>query len=72
MTRGGHVILSASHDRSLALHNPKSGQLVCKIEDAHVDKVDSACFSQDTRLIASSASDESIKMWDLNRKEMIC
>jgi WD40 repeat protein len=59
----GRVILSASHDDTLKLWDPKTGRCIRTLS-GHSDVVNSCAWSPDGLQILSASADETLKLWD--------
>ena len=59
----GRLILSASHDDTLKLWDPKTGRCIRTLS-GHSDVVNSCAWSPDGQQILSASADETLKLWD--------
>ncbi|HBE66542.1 MAG TPA: hypothetical protein DDW52_00200 [Planctomycetaceae bacterium] len=60
-----------NHDDHVSLWDAESGQLVRRLEAAHIFGVSALAFSPDGRRIATGSSDTSIKIWDTESGELL-
>jgi hypothetical protein len=59
----GALLASASHDGTVRLWNPRSGQHQASLT-GHTDWVNAVAFSPDGALLASASADRTVRLWD--------
>ncbi|MCJ1273749.1 hypothetical protein MMC21_001542 [Puttea exsequens] len=62
-SQDGSLLASASHDQTVRLWNPTTGQEVQKLE-GHTRWVSAVAFSQDGSLLASASYDQIVRLWN--------
>jgi len=62
-SQDGSLLASASHDETVRLWNPTTGQEVQKLE-RHTSEVTAVAFSQDGSLLASASYDKTVRLWN--------
>mmetsp|Transcript_1588 Transcript_1588/g.4127 ORF Transcript_1588/g.4127 Transcript_1588/m.4127 type:complete len:883 (-) Transcript_1588:162-2810(-) len=66
----GHLVLSASWDKTLKVWNAETGEWVCDFT-GHTDWVRTCGFSRDGERIVSGSRDGVVKVWDINNGKCI-
>ncbi|HLZ81567.1 MAG TPA: TIR domain-containing protein, partial [Ktedonobacteraceae bacterium] len=59
----GHILASASEDKTIRLWNTENGKCLLVLTD-HSDMVYSVAWSPDGQILASSSADKTIRLWD--------
>lgn len=58
-------LVSGLEDKSIRVWSPKSKELTFKLEEAHSEPVCCVRFTPDENYIASTSTDDTIKIWDV-------
>ncbi|KAK7811882.1 putative wd repeat-containing protein alr2800, partial [Quercus suber] len=57
------VLASASHDRTVRLWDPQTGELIQKLE-GHERGITSVAFAPDGQALASASNDQTVRLWN--------
>jgi WD40 repeat protein len=58
-------LVAGLEDKSIRVWSPKSKELMYKMEETHTEPVCCVRFTNDENYIASTSTDDTIKIWDV-------
>lgn len=67
----GNILAVAGRGNTITIIQPTTGSIVKTLEGGHSDDINSICFNEDDRLIASASSDGKVIIWDVGKAKPI-